>query len=116
MLSVKIGYWRSNPQDLISRYTTTYGHSLQIFCFEMEDCRAAEKTIFSQFAHYRLDKSELFQKDNVDEYLSFAKGMSGKDGFLLLHQDNKEYTSTLTEAEPRNTSIVNNYNNTTNYN
>ncbi|QTF48900.1 hypothetical protein qu_977 [Acanthamoeba polyphaga mimivirus] len=68
----KIGYWKGTKKDLISRYKTYYGDSVELFCVKTMYPELLEKKCHQHFVNYKLSH-ELYDKSNTDKYKLYLK-------------------------------------------
>ncbi len=68
--AIKIGFWTGNFRDLVSRYKTYYGKSVQIITFYTIFPSLLEKKTHDYFRNNMIS-NELFDKNMYDKYVDF---------------------------------------------
>lgn len=69
--AVKVGMWRGSQRALRKRYVTVYGDDLTLECFDVDDCRRAEKDAHEGLRAWHLT-NELFAPPALEAFRAWC--------------------------------------------
>lgn len=93
--AVKVGIWSNSVRALRGRYITYYGKNLDIYYFsDVQEARRHETKFKHKFAHHKIF-SELFAKQNIQEYLDHFQEVFNKPFACYVHKQSSCNTHPL---------------------